>query len=73
MANDEMLLHPSPTCTAGRADWIPWGAKLADCELKPAVAGTPDVGPVVIEYDEVAGVAKNQQDHGAKHSPLGAT
>jgi len=61
MDADEVSLHPSPKCTEGRADWISWGAKEAEAEVKPAVAVTRNVAPKVIEYDEVAGLAENQQ------------
>ena len=61
MEADEVSLPPSPKCIDGRADWIAWGADKADAEVKPAVAVTPNVAPVVIEYDEVTGLPKNRQ------------
>lgn len=36
MDDGELSLHPSPKCTEGRADWISWGAKEAEAEVKPA-------------------------------------
>ena len=71
MDDDDAALRPSSKCTEGRANWISW--KLGDTvrQGEAAVAGTHDVGPVVIEYDEISGVAGNQQVDSGSGIPKG--
>ena len=68
MDDGEARLQQSSKYTEGRALWISWGSEDTVPRVGAAVADVPEVGPVVIEYDEISGVAKNQQvDFGSGH------